>query len=151
MKIVVVSDTHRDSSFIDKILKLHPDASYYLHAGDSELHEREIYPFQTVKGNCDYYVKNKYLSLNVLGVKIFIFHGEHLLLSDDILLGIANNNQCDIIIHGHTHIPYYVKKDNVHIICPGSLTYPRNKNATYALISLSSKDDISVEIKNYEC
>lgn len=151
MKIVVVSDTHRDVNFIDNITSLHSDAKYFLHAGDSELTESELYPFQSVKGNCDYYIKNKYRVLNILGVKIFMFHGDHTYLNEDVLIGIANNNNCDIIIHGHTHIPYYNFKENVHIICPGSTTLPRSKNATYAVITFSSKNDIHVEIKNYEC
>ena len=150
MEIVVVSDTHRDTHFIEKILKQHPNAKYFLHAGDSELNDREIYPFETVKGNCDYFIRNKYKILDVLGVKIFMVHGDHLILDDDVLFAIAKNNQCDIIIHGHTHRPYYRKNEDVHILCPGSLVYPRSKNATYAVITFKQKEDICVEIKDYE-
>ena len=154
MEIVVVSDTHRNTTFIKKIIKKHPNAKYFLHAGDSECHEFELDPFLSVKGNCDYYIKNKYRIIDILGVKIYIFHGDHTLLSDDCLVGISKNNNCDIIIHGHTHIPYYSYKDNVHILCPGSITYPRSKRATYAVITIKidneAKKEIFVEIKEYE-
>ena len=150
MQIVVVSDTHRDTRFIEKLVIAYPNCKTFLHAGDSELHELEIEPFLTVKGNCDYYIKNKYRVLELLGVRILMFHGDHTLLDENVLVGIAKNNNCDIIIHGHTHVPYYKYQEGIHLLCPGSITYPRVKDATYALITFSSKEDILVEIKNYE-
>ena len=150
MKIVVCSDTHRDKEFIEKLTTINSDAKFFIHAGDSELNEWELDPFITVKGNCDYYIKNKYRILDILGVKIFIFHGDHTLLTEDVLLGIVKNNNCDIIIHGHTHIPKYIFKENVHILCPGSIMYPRSSKATYAVITIKENKNILVEIKNYE-
>lgn len=150
MQIIVVSDTHRDTRFIQKLVLLYPQCQYFLHAGDSELNEFELHPFQSVKGNCDYFIKNKYRVLELLGVKIFMFHGDHTLLDEDVLEGIGRNNNCDIIIHGHTHIPYYKNKNGIHLLCPGSTTYPRVSKGTYALITFSSREDILVEIKNYE-
>ena len=150
MKIVVVSDTHGDLNFIDKIIKKEPDAKIYLHAGDSELRDFQIAPFETVKGNCDYFIFNKYKIVNLLGVKIFMVHGDHLVLDENVLVGICKNNDCDILIHGHIHRPYYIYKDGVHLLCPGSISYPRYRNATYSVITFTSKKDIKVEIVNYE-
>ena len=66
MDIVVVSDTHGYTGFIEKLVKKHPNAYMYLHAGDSCLREEELYPFETVKGNCDYYINNRKVDQNLL-------------------------------------------------------------------------------------
>ena len=149
-KIIVVSDSHQFTDFIDKLPRMYPDASLFLHAGDSELTSFDLFPFQTVKGNCDYHIDNKYYKTTVNGVGILMFHGDHTYLSEEVLIGMANNASASIIIHGHTHIPYYNYVRGVHILCPGSLAYPRVSRATYAIITINSKDDIKVEIKNYE-
>ena len=43
----------------------------------------------------------------------------------DSLLKIAKDNNIDIVVYGHTHIPVYKKIDNIIFINPGSTTYPR--------------------------
>lgn len=149
-KIIVVSDSHCFTEFIDRLPRMYPEAKLFLHAGDSELSSYDLFPFQTVKGNCDYQIDNKYYKTTVNGVGVFMFHGDHTYLSEDVLVGMAKNHNAKIIIHGHTHIPYYNEVNGVHILCPGSLAYPRVSRATYAVITINSIDDIKVEIKNYE-
>ena len=149
-KVVVVSDSHRFTNFIEKLPRLYPDARLFLHAGDSELTTYDLFPFQTVKGNCDYQIDNKYYKTTVDGVGILMLHGDHTYLSEDLLVGMAHNHNVQIIIHGHTHIPYYKQVGDVHILCPGSLAYPRVSRATYAIVTINSINDIKVEIKNYE-
>ena len=53
MKIVVVSDSHRNQNVLYRIVDMNKDADLFLHVGDSELTEDEISPFVSVKGNCD--------------------------------------------------------------------------------------------------
>lgn len=149
-KVIVVSDSHRFTDFIERLPRIHKDADLFLHAGDSELTTYDLFPFQTVKGNCDYQINNKYYKTTVDGVGIFMFHGDHTYLSEEVLVGMAHNHNAQIIIHGHTHIPYYNKVEDVHILCPGSLAYPRVSRATYAIITINNPLDIKVEIKNYE-
>ena len=47
-EIVVVSDTHRSTGFIETLVNRHPNAKAYLHAGDSELQAFEIEPFLSI-------------------------------------------------------------------------------------------------------
>lgn len=150
MDIVVVSDTHGYTGFIEKLVKKHPNAYMYLHAGDSCLREEELYPFETVKGNCDYYINNRIKLVNIYGIKILMFHGNGFILDLDMLVNYAKNYDAQILIHGHTHIPYVNYVNGVHIICPGSVCLPRVTGPTYALIHINSADDIKVEIINYE-
>ena len=149
MEIVVTSDTHRSRSFIEKLTSLYPNSDLYLHAGDSELEEVELVPFRTVRGNCDWNITRRFLKINIKGVGIYVFHGDHFYLDDDLLVNLAKENDCNIIIYGHTHIPYYNYKNGVHILNPGSIMYPRVTKPTYALIHFTSIDDIKIEIKDY--
>ncbi len=151
MKLIVVSDTHRDREFIKYLVNQYPDATMYLHAGDSELSSEELFPFLSVKGNCDYFIENKYREVKLNGVNIYMFHGDHFPLDLDFLHDLASNKNCNVIIHGHTHIPYYNFYKGVHIICPGSTTYPRVTRATYCVITFNNYSDIKVEFKNYGC
>lgn len=150
MKIIVVSDTHGDTSFLEVLPRMYPDCHLFLHAGDSELSEEMLSPFISVKGNCDYYITRKALIKEIMGVRIFMIHGDHTLLDLDMLAAYGKNNDANIVIHGHTHIPYYNVCDGVHILCPGSIRYPRVSKATYAVITFTNVFDIKVEIKNYE-
>lgn len=150
MDIVVCSDTHGYTGFIDKLTSKYPNASLYLHAGDSELRKEELFPFETVKGNCDYYIDNRIKLINVKGIKILMFHGDKFMLDLDMLVNYAKNYDANILIHGHTHIPYYNYVEGVHILCPGSISRPRVTRSTYALIKINEyTNDIKVEILNY--
>ena len=55
MKILLVSDTHGNNVALDALVKKYPNMDLYLHCGDSESDEYSIYPFRSVKGNCDYF------------------------------------------------------------------------------------------------
>lgn len=145
MKIVVTSDSHGRLETLKRI-SASEQADLYLDAGDSEREEGELHPFLTVKGNRDFLVETKYRIVDAEGVRIFLFHGDRTPLTRDYLAQLAKNNGCGIIIHGHTHVPYYTVHEGVHILCPGSVTYPRSlKGATYAVLSVGS--EIEPEIK----
>lgn len=66
--------------------------------------------------------------LEAAGQKIFISHGhiqgvyfDYSLISEE-----AANQQCKIIVHGHTHAACHKYTDTgLNIICPGSISLPR--------------------------
>lgn len=149
MEIVAVSDTHGTRAFIEKLTTNYPNCDLFLHAGDSELYEEELAPFRTVRGNCDYNIDRRFLKIRFKDVGIYVFHGDHFYLDDDLLVNLAKENDCDIIIYGHTHIPYVNYKYGVHIVNPGSIAYPRVTKPTIAYITFNNKDDIKIEIRNY--
>jgi putative phosphoesterase len=50
----------------------------------------------------------------------------------------AEEQQADILLFGHTHIPDIAEKDRCIIINPGSASDPRgNSNESYAVIEIS--------------
>lgn len=140
MLIVCTSDIHGQVNLQKQIASLY-NADLYLDAGDSEVSSDLLEPFLSVKGNCDHLIENKFRIIDYEGVKIYVIHGDRIFLSKEVLAQIAKNNNCNMIIHGHTHVPYYLNYDGVHILCPGSISYPRSiKGATYALIKIYNKN-----------
>ncbi|MCK9470596.1 MAG: YfcE family phosphodiesterase [Bacilli bacterium] len=147
MIIVCTSDSHGRLDILENIKNRHPRADLYIDAGDSERYDFELDPYLTVKGNCDYKIETKYRIFNIEGIKIYVFHGDHTLLSLENLSMIAKKNSCDMIIHGHTHKSHYSFFNGVHILCPGSVALPRTREGcTYALIHIKDKE-VEVEIQ----
>ena len=145
---VVASDSHHDTEFISKLEGMYPNAYLYLHLGDSELPPEYISPFAGVIGNCDYYKYPEYKIIEFGKNRMYLFHGDSMRLTEDRLYYKAKENNCNIIIHGHTHSPYVKKVDDVYILCPGSIRYPRFEYPTYAIIDITN-DELKIELKEY--
>lgn len=143
MKIVIVSDSHGHNQILSQILKIEKDADLFLHAGDMEEEPRILFPYICVKGNCDYFQVETERIISLGKHKLYITHGHLITLTRNNLLRIAKEKNCDIIIHGHTHKYYYEEIDGIHIMCPGSITYPRDKNKSYLVLNVNN-DKIEV-------
>ena len=147
-KIIVVSDSHSNTYLLKKIQLIHEDAYMFLHAGDSEDNEINIYPFVAVKGNNDYYIKDESKIIKIGEIYIYLTHGHKIEKSVENLSRIARINKCNIIIYGHTHVPFYQEFDGVHILNPGALAYPRSAiGQTYAIISITDENKVIIEHK----
>ena len=60
------------------------------------------------------------------------------------MIKVAKDNNVDIVVYGHTHIPVYKKIDNIIFINPGSTTYPRGSSkCSFGILTLDK--DISYE------
>ena len=150
MIIVVVSDTHGNNEFMDVIKERHPNAVMFLHAGDSGLMEIQLEPFETVRGNCDYYIKRSFRMIEINDLKIYMTHGHYLPLDNEYLLSeFAKEKDCNVLIHGHLHFTRHEYYNGVHIICPGSPVYPRGGKPSYAVLEFNSIDDLKVEFIEY--
>ena len=137
MKIIVVSDTHRDTEILEKITSI-TNADFYLHAGDSCLPQELIRPFISVRGNCDSYLYDISKTLD-FGVNIYITHGH--LFSRARIIKNAKANNCKIAIYGHTHVARVEEIDGIYLINPGSCVFPRgNNNKTYIEININNED-----------
>ena len=105
-------------------------------------------PFVTVKGNCDFFIKNNYRVDSLKGVNLYTTHGNTLFFNDKYLASMALKFSCKIAIHGHTHIPKVTFVDGVYILCPGSVSRPRGgSKPSYAVITFTDEYDINIEIK----
>jgi hypothetical protein len=56
----------------------------------------------------------------------------------------ALENGCDIAMFGHTHVPLLDEGDDVTILNPGSLTYPRQPGRKKTFMIMNIDDDGNV-------
>ena len=94
MKIVVVSDSHRNNQVLTEILKREKDADLFLHAGDMEEEPRLLFPYICVKGNCDYFNVDTERIIPLGKHKLYISHGHLFSLTRNNILRIAKENKC---------------------------------------------------------
>jgi uncharacterized protein len=142
MKIVVVSDTHGDTLYLNRVYDTNKDADLFLHAGDYQLPDYMMHIFRFVKGNCDYsYEAPCKVDINTPIGKLHMEHGNNYFFINDTLNYIKKENS-SIFIVGHTHIPYFTKIDNTYVFNPGSLCKPRSTNfGTFLIIKIDENDD----------
>ena len=148
MRIVVISDSHRRTGVIDKIISDRADATHIFFLGDNvaDIEDFEfLYPdkvFHSVCGNCDYCSLSPSQGLEVVGGKrIFYTHGHNFNVkyTTSRLLEVAKANNYDIVLYGHTHIAKILYEDGIYIVNPGSFSSPREGRASYAVIDITEQ------------
>lgn len=156
MRIVVISDSHRRASVIDKILASQPDARYVFFLGDNvaDIEDFEfLYPdkkFCSVSGNCDFASVVPTIEVEtVAGKKILYTHGHTLNVKYTVenLKKTAKQNNCDIALFGHTHISKILYDDGIYIVNPGSCSSPREGRASYAVIDITDNGIMPIIIE----
>lgn len=152
MKILVMSDSHRQNDRIDEILNKHRDIDAYIHCGDLCVDPR-LYPqLLVVAGNGDYYYSlPKELQLTLGGHRIYVTHSHFFpyYQKSIYLARKAKELHCDIVFYGHTHIPHFEEVEGITILNPGSLFYNRDRSQpSYAIVELDDK--INVQFHRFE-
>lgn len=131
MKLLIISDTHIDSieNLPAKVLSAANEVDGIIHAGDvvglkliQQL--KAVNPnVYAVKGNMDThtsaYALPATLQLEFEGVKVGVMHGDGSPYTLEARL-FYTFPEVDIIIHGHTHIPFWGEVDGQYILNPGS-------------------------------
>lgn len=155
MKILVVSDTHKNYAALHAVVEKNPDADMLIHLGDGE-HEfgdvnREFpqVPMVYVGGNCDFGTHKTTHIVHACGYKIFCCHGHTLGVHGglDLLVSTAKQNDCKIALYGHTHLYRTEIVNGVFVMNPGSLDSPRNHNKpTFGVIQLDTSGEIKMNI-----
>lgn len=143
MKIVVVSDSHKNEMVLNEILSANPDADYYFHLGDSEMYLEDIKPFVSVKGNVDFdynLPSDRVVDTSLLS--IYMCHG-NLYYSDPRLIAeAAKENKCKIALFGHTHEFYSQIINDIYVINPGSCSRSKDGHNSYVIINIDDKIDV---------
>lgn len=135
MRIIVISDTHGDYAALQRIINPNADADWIIHLGDGEKElDRYILNFPTmapkiihVAGNCDpNSLSPDVFTLPVMEHKILATHGHLYGVKSSLerLKMMARENECDIILFGHTHVPVERYEDGLYILNPGSASCP---------------------------
>lgn len=156
MKILVVSDTHKDFAVLKSIIDSNRDADMLIHLGDGEQEfasVRELYPMMPmvyVAGNCDLGNHERSHAATVGGCKIFCCHGHMYGVHNglELLAETAKLNGCRIALYGHTHVFRTEEVAGVKIMNPGSPHSPRGGNKpTYGIIDLDGSGKIDMSIR----
>ncbi|MGI5895060.1 MAG: YfcE family phosphodiesterase [Candidatus Merdivicinus sp.] len=147
MRIIVISDTHRDFHTLWEIVQKHrKEADLFLHLGDGERELDDLLavdpdlPLQGVRGNCDFASLRPATEVAFAGdVKIFLCHGHTLYVNAglDHLVSQARANGCRIALYGHTHRGDVHYEDGIYVMNPGSPSQPRDGKASYGIIDIT--------------
>jgi len=151
--IAVTGDTHgRIQSIIKELKKKKPD--YLLYTGDYytdgiKIAQHLKIEFAGVKGNCDVGRKgDKEKNVKLCGYRFYLVHGHQHGVKNSInnIYYRGKEVGADVVLFGHTHVPFCEFYDGMWIINPGSPTLPRSESAgSYALIQLE-EDSLLPEI-----
>lgn len=178
-RILIVSDSHGNSENIRLAIdRERPDM--LIHLGDieddpglvrewldeaareynSKEEDRISLPVPAVfiQGNCDRYGGSELKQTAVFevnGHRFFCTHGHRqgVGFGPEGLIYSALENDCDIAIYGHTHIPdddTFVGEldgNEIRILNPGSISLPRGGSSKSYMVMTFDGDDYSVELK----
>lgn len=164
LRILIMSDSHgRNENVelaIEQVREEIGEFQMLIHLGDvgdaREIESLAGVPCYIVRGNTDY--DAKLLNANVIeagGHRIFATHG-HLYQVDmrlDLLRLAALENDCDIAMYGHTHVPYLEEDpDDITILNPGSISKPRQSDHryTYMVMEIDDEDEVTYELRYVE-
>lgn len=147
MRVIVISDTHRDFRTLRQIVEKHrEDAGLFLHLGDGEREVDDLLalypnlPLKAVRGNCDFASMLPETETVFAGdVKIFMCHGHTLHVNAGLapLVSQARNNGCRIALYGHTHRGDTHYDEGIYVMNPGSPSQPRDGRASYGIIDIT--------------
>ena len=148
MRILVISDSHRKGSTVDKIIESQKEAKHIFFLGDVVGDIEDfcyLYTdrtFHIVSGNCDFASNYPYADMAKIGnINIFYTHGHTLGVKGGTsrLSEHARQRNCQIALYGHTHIPHISYSNGLYVVNPGSCAMSRQGANSYAVIDITDK------------
>ncbi|MGN0432481.1 MAG: metallophosphoesterase [Lachnospiraceae bacterium] len=146
MKVLIVSDTHKRNDNFFHVMEMVGPVDMVIHCGDIEGSEYAIEagagcPVEMVAGNNDFFSDLPMEREFEIGqYKVWVTHGHHYYVSmgNERLKQEARSRGVDIVFYGHTHRPDIDLEDDVMVINPGSISYPRQdgRKPSYALMDI---------------
>ncbi len=132
LRLLVLSDSHRDSFALVRALRLHreADAVFFLGDGEEDFFSPGVQALLTDKkvtalaGNCDVCsALPKEALVPLFGKRIFALHGHTRFVKHgfSMLEEEAASRRADLVLYGHTHVPRTAYENGVHYLCPGSV------------------------------
>ncbi|MDD3185791.1 MAG: metallophosphoesterase [Anaerostipes sp.] len=135
MRILVISDSHGRNDDVKGVLEQVGDIDMLIHCGDVERGDNYIRewagcPVVMVAGNNDYYLDLPSQEIvEVEGYRILVTHGHTYYVNSgvDYLEEYARQEGCNVAMYGHTHVPFIDIGNDMTILNPGSISYPRQQ------------------------
>ena len=157
MRILIVSDTHRHEENLEIVLQREKNLDMLIHLGDSEGSEDYIRtiaecPCYIVKGNNDYFSDvNRDIKMTIGKYRVLLTHGHHYYVSlgTETIISEGRAQDMDIVMFGHTHRPLVDIREDITVLNPGSLSYPRQEGRipTYIMMTIDDKEEAHYEIR----
>ena len=149
MKILVLSDTHGDTTKAEKAIRSNKEVDLIIHLGDYYRDAQKLsklfphIPVEYICGNCDIVTENVSSEkvIEVGGKRIFITHGHKYSVKwgYERVMYKAEEQNADILLFGHTHIPELIADGRFYLLNPGSTSEPRNNSyESYAIIEIDN-------------
>ncbi|MBE6630635.1 MAG: metallophosphoesterase family protein [Ruminococcaceae bacterium] len=157
LSFLVASDTHgRADLLLEAFERAKPDGVFFL--GDG-LRDLNVLPEDTtlraVRGNCDWTAHTDAPNVRVEevgGYRIYLTHGhaQGVKLSLDTAIVSAATAGANVLLHGHTHVPFEktypigtkiggtVLQKPLLVVCPGSLGQPPDGVPSFATLTLAA-------------
>ena len=157
MRVLLVSDTHGSHRNLDAVLERVGKIDALIHMGDVENGEHYIEAVAAcetymVAGNNDFFSflpKEREFTLGKYN--IFITHGHNYYVSMGTarLKEEARLRKADIVMYGHTHKPDLEFDEDIIVINPGSLSYPRQegRRANYVMMEIDKNGEAHFELE----
>lgn len=153
MRILVVSDTHRDRFALREAILRQPESEVVIHLGDGVDEAEEMrgkFPgkkFFLVRGNCDWGGHLPVEGLETfLGKNIFYTHGYtyNVKYGAEELIAAARRKNADVLLFGHTHRPATEYRGGLYIMNPGSLC---GAEGTYGIVDITGAGIVTGIVK----
>jgi len=138
MRILIVSDTHRNDRNLREVLEKVAPVDMLIHCGDTEGSEYYIEqiagcPVHIVAGNNDFFTDMPREEEFMVGdYKVWLTHGHqyYVYMGNDAIKEEARARGANIVMYGHTHRPLIDQAKTVYDVTtvnPGSISYPRQE------------------------
>ena len=150
MKIGIISDTH--GHVPNAVHDAFNGVDHILHAGDvgtmDVITELEtIAPVSAVRGNVDYAIQLPQTRVQTFfGQKFLVHHIVDLPFPSQLVCAAIADEQPDLVVFGHTHMPCNEQHNGVLFLNPGSASNPRGSSAPSVAIVECNEFGLSVKV-----
>ncbi len=154
MKLLVFSDSHGQTRHMAEVLqRIGKDMDGLIHLGDGY---GDVAPLcaasfphlqiHQVYGNCDWFSPDTPFTLvDCAGKRLLLTHGHGYHVKQDLqrLHYLALEQQVDVCLFGHSHVPVWFQQENIWFMNPGSISLPKGTPfPTYGVLHITATGDI---------
>lgn len=157
MRALIISDTHKKNDNYLKVRETIGPIDLLIHCGDVEGSE---YLFSTtaechvemVAGNNDFFSElptDREFEIGKYYIWVTHGHNYYVSMGNQRLKEEARSRGADIVFYGHTHRPVIDLEDDVAVVNPGSLSYPRqeDRRASYILMDIDREGEVHFTLR----
>lgn len=157
MRILIVSDTHRRHTNLERVIRRIGHLDLAIHLGDAEGEEDTIAsivkcPLEIIAGNNDFFSRlEKEKELLIGKYRILLTHGHYyyVTVGTEQIIDDARARGMDIVMFGHTHRPCIVYENGITALNPGSISFPRQegRKPSYILMEMDREGEVHYTIQ----